>query len=433
MSSSARQVPTKHTELTKAVANDVFPDERHWLDFKELLYPPPRASGKSKTRKEVHLELARDIASLAVRGGYLVFGVREDKQSHTFSVVEMELPVGLDQTVDQVAHDLITPDVDVIPTLVPNPADRSKGLMVVEVPESALAPHMVENVYYGRTTTGKYQMPDAEVERLIQRRGQISSLLQAAMRATVEADPLATAADRVSHFFLTALPTQPWPDMFLPYTGDMSARQAFTVRLGNEINIARSADADRDPNAKIAFEEIIYHRRSQRTPGAWFDTWPQSGGQFPGTERTVGIDEGGTVRYIDLNAGSLPNGLHRFAAAGATRGGAAALQPALGRKLVYASVMWWRTLDIVRLIGRLASDVNYAGSWLIGIEVDHLRGAHGSEATFAASTVRYDADTHQAHERVTTTELVTRPREVTSRLLRPLFRDLEAEQTMPPN
>ncbi|MEU6171304.1 hypothetical protein ABZ832_05195 [Streptantibioticus parmotrematis] len=80
-----------------------------------------------KSKNVTHQELARDLASLAVRSGFLVFGVEEDKEHHTFTVVDMPLPARLDQTVDQVARHLITPALLVAPTLLPNPASPGRA------------------------------------------------------------------------------------------------------------------------------------------------------------------------------------------------------------------------------------------------------------------------------------------------------------------
>src|SRR5579859_2003654 len=109
MTSPTREVPTTYDELVRAITHGVFPRERFWLDFKAMLYPPPPPAGRKpqKTTAEVHEELARDMASMAVRGGTLVFGVSEDKRNHTFAVANMDLPAHLDQTIDQVARDRI--------------------------------------------------------------------------------------------------------------------------------------------------------------------------------------------------------------------------------------------------------------------------------------------------------------------------------------
>ena len=76
MNHQQRGVPLSYTDLRNMVDSGVFPAERHWLDFKRELYQRPSANGaptKPKSKNEAHQELARDLASLAVRGGYLVY------------------------------------------------------------------------------------------------------------------------------------------------------------------------------------------------------------------------------------------------------------------------------------------------------------------------------------------------------------------------
>jgi hypothetical protein len=54
---------------------------------------------------------------MAVRGGYLVYWVAKDKVNHTFSAHSMHLPVGIAETIDQVAPVLVTPPLFVTPHL----------------------------------------------------------------------------------------------------------------------------------------------------------------------------------------------------------------------------------------------------------------------------------------------------------------------------
>jgi hypothetical protein len=76
------------------------------------------------------------MASMAEVGGFLVYGVKENKVKHTFTIDEMDLPVGLHETVDSVARDRFTPPLSVVPSLLPNPATKTTGFLVVEIPES---------------------------------------------------------------------------------------------------------------------------------------------------------------------------------------------------------------------------------------------------------------------------------------------------------
>lgn len=422
-------VPLDYTDLLNAVHGGEFPAERHWLDFKRELYTRPAKSGapvKAKPKKEIHEELARDLASLAVRGGYLIFGVEEDKASHTFTVVDMPLPAHLDQSVDQVARDFIDPPLLVAPTLLPNPGNPGDGMMVIEVAESPDAPHMVGGIYYGRSETGKVKLTDDEIERLILRRGRADQRIQEAMAATLAADP--EPGTEAGHFYLTAVPAQGWPGMLLDYTRDPAAHRNFLTTANAWHNsIARADNGQRnDGAALIAFSSLVDTRRGQRPRGAWFFNYPQSppDRRLGIPRRALALDDDGTMRFIDMAAGSLPNGMDQSAAERGNNGWPVGSR--FNVSVIYDVVVWWETLDLVRLIGHVAESSRYSGSWLLGVELGRMRGRRSS----AWGTHECDADQLTATSRATTRQLLERPREVASALLRPLFRDLGSEKAL---
>lgn len=158
-----RSVPLTYRKLADAIQAGVYPRERSWIDFKRRLYPERNEAADGVAREKVSQELARDMASMAELGGFLVYGVKEDKAKHTFTVDEMSLPVGLHETVDAVARDRITPPLSVVPTPVPNPENPATGFLVVEVPESPDSPHMADFTYWGRSETGKVRVHDGFV------------------------------------------------------------------------------------------------------------------------------------------------------------------------------------------------------------------------------------------------------------------------------
>ena len=429
MNYQQRHVPLNYADLLNAVHGGVFPAERHWLDFKRELYPRPPASGtpaKVKSKNEVHQELARDLASLAVRGGYLVFGVEEDKAGHAFTVVDMPLPAHLDQTVDQVARDLINPPLLVAPTLLTNPGNPGHGMMVIEVAESPDAPHMAGGIYYGRSETGKVQLADDEIQRLILRRGRADQRLQEAMAGTLAADP--EPGTEACHFYLTAVPTQGWPGMLLDYTRDRAAHRRFMTDATQWHNAIARADAGQrsDGAAHVAFGSLTDTRRGQRPRGAWYFSYPQSPpDRRPGMpRRALALDDDGTVRFIDMAAGSLPNGLHPAVAEHMNRGWPGGTLHT--GSVIYDVIIWWETLDLVRLIGQIAESRGYSGSWLLGAELGRMHGRRSS----AWGTNECDADQLTATSRAATRQLLERPRDVASALLRPLFRDLGSEKAL---
>jgi hypothetical protein len=80
---------------------------------------------------------------------------------------------------------------------------------------------------------------------------------------------------------------------------------------------------------------------------------------------------------------------------------------------------------MMRLIGDISRRCKYMGFWLIGLEVDHLRGLageHGSEVI--------DAENCISSKRISASDLIEHPRRCANELLRSLFRDLGLEHRM---
>lgn len=142
-------------ELRSAAAAGVL-DETQWVELKQAV---PAAS------KEANRELARDLASLSVDGGVLVIGI-EDADRAAGAVVGAKLE-GLATRIDQVARGGITPPLNVAITTVADPEDATSGVVIVEVPASVTAPHMVDGSYWGRGATGKAKLADPDVRRLL--------------------------------------------------------------------------------------------------------------------------------------------------------------------------------------------------------------------------------------------------------------------------
>jgi hypothetical protein len=76
-------------------------------------------------------------------------------------------PTGLRKTVDSIARDKITPPLVIESSLLISDATSApQGFMVITVPESPDAPHMVNGIYYGRSDTGRVILQDHDVEWL---------------------------------------------------------------------------------------------------------------------------------------------------------------------------------------------------------------------------------------------------------------------------
>lgn len=141
--------------------------ETQWCELKKDV---PADSDKAND------ELAKDLASLTVDGGVLLIGVK-DKATTAADVI------GLDQgkidslrtRISQIAgRPRISPTMHIVLHLVPDPSDSGASVLVVEVPASPAAPHMVDGKYWGRSADGKRPLSDDDVTRLMARRVQAS-------------------------------------------------------------------------------------------------------------------------------------------------------------------------------------------------------------------------------------------------------------------
>ena len=113
--------------------------ESHYLDLKREL---SAGSGKN-------LEHARALAAFAVDGGTIIIGVQEDRQARRLQLVPQVLS-GLRERVEQIARFTPDPPVPVRTQEIPTANDPSQGYLIVHVPASPLAPHMVDGRYLGR-------------------------------------------------------------------------------------------------------------------------------------------------------------------------------------------------------------------------------------------------------------------------------------------
>jgi hypothetical protein len=126
----------------------------------------------------------------------------------------------------------------------------------------------------------------------------------------------------------------------------------------------------------------------------------------------LALDDDGTVRFIDMAAGSVQDGRHPAVAELMQMGYPGSTLH--NGSVVYDANVWWETLDLVRLIGRIAESCGYSGSWLLGAELTGMRDHHSS--TWGNNEC--DADQLTTTSRVTTRGFLDRPRYVASALLR---------------
>ena len=155
-------LPKTEKEIIDAVTSRSLEESTTFDAKKEL-------SGKNS-------EIAKDIAAMANDGGVIIYGIGEDDNKRLSILSPISL-AGQAERIDAIVRSSIAEPPQIHISTIPTGKDNSIGYMVVFIPPSERAPHMVivkgENRYYGRTATGNIPLSEGEVSRLYARREKI--------------------------------------------------------------------------------------------------------------------------------------------------------------------------------------------------------------------------------------------------------------------
>lgn len=112
------------------------------LDFKRDLPLPSGDARAEETRARAH-ELAKDLAAMAnSRGGMLIYGVRDEGDRAVELIGVPDLSDGvMEKRIRQVAYNFVYPPLEVRCLSL---TDAERHALVVEIPESDEAPHLVQ-------------------------------------------------------------------------------------------------------------------------------------------------------------------------------------------------------------------------------------------------------------------------------------------------
>jgi hypothetical protein len=168
--------------------------------------PPP--SGPTGSR-----DLAVDLASMAIHGELLIYGVEETSGTQPSKLKPFDLR-GIKERIDQVTKATVDEPLHVRVVEIPSGSDSSKGYLVVVVPPSPAAPHMVAGKYRGRGDTTNRTLSDAEVVTLHRLRQAREREAERVLDEYVAQDPTGKAQQH-SHLFVIARPVTGKAEMAL--------------------------------------------------------------------------------------------------------------------------------------------------------------------------------------------------------------------------
>jgi len=138
----------------------------------------------------------------------------------------------------------------------------------------------------------------------------------------------------------------------------------------------------------------------------WLDTW--HGHAVEGKGWTIGVDDDGPVRLIDLAAGT-------------------GSPPGPASDFLDEVRVLYRTQDMIRLTAALADDVGYPGNWLIGVFLDGLYGCQSRLTDTGGETGSFEDYDYSSGTQATGQQLRSEAELIASRLLRKLLRGLGTE------
>ncbi len=127
-------------------------------------------------------EIAKDVSSMAnAKGGFLIYGIGEDDNNRASELVGVETK-GTKEKIENIILSSIQPKLEVDIKPIPLQSGSSKAAILLSIPESTRAPHMVsaggEYRYYRRRNFQASMMEEFEVRELYSRTVDLSKRVE---------------------------------------------------------------------------------------------------------------------------------------------------------------------------------------------------------------------------------------------------------------
>lgn len=188
-------IPKTEKDITDATSNRTLEETVTFEGKREI-------SNKS-------VDIATDLSAFAnTSGGVLIYGLAEDSNQKLTMLNPIKLK-GERERIDQIVRTC----VDEVPffkvTAIETQQDPAIGYLVVLVPPSERAPHMVivkgVNRFYGRSETGNYVLTQVEVARLYERRGVSEASVLPLLEEAIKEAPVPDN-ERFAHLHIVVRP-----------------------------------------------------------------------------------------------------------------------------------------------------------------------------------------------------------------------------------
>jgi hypothetical protein len=364
--------------------------------------------GKSK-------DLAKDVAAMANNGGTLLYGVGEDEHGGPTVPKPFKL-AGTRERADQIVRASISEPPGIEVYTIPTDDDPSVGYLVIVVPPSPRAPHMVtadgDNRYYGRGAAGNVRLSEGEVARLYEQRqrwrkdridlyDEVDKLDSAIASAPIEPH------ERHAFLHLIARPTVLDEELLDKARGSQQAEQF----LNGLFSAAMSAEVYSVPYSPDLYAANNYERRT--------DGWAASQGLGEEWRR---LEDPGHVLDVEIG---LDGGGYLFCGRAA--------EEYNGRLLIFENIVAGLTTRFLAVLGGLYAAAGYLGPVDVGLAVTGLRDGISCVLSqrIGVHPRPYDKDQYRRTERLSAATLINDPRSAARKLILPLTRAITRESYDP--
>lgn len=335
-----------------------------------------------------NVDLAVDVAAMTGDGGELLYGIAEDENRRPTIPQPIDLR-GTRERIDQISQTSVSEPPYIEIREYPTDGDPAKGYVLVVIPQSPRAPHMVtvggENRFYGRGATGNRVLTEGEVARLYQRR-QVWEVDRDQLLTEAIAQGPGEPPDNLGYLFAFARPLPPDQSMW-----DRAEQGGDGQSLLRTLSDA--ADGAR-PNQGVP----TLHGSAWERHGA--DVWRLHSGEhtrYVGSECHVNIDGRGWLFC-----------------------GRAAEKLKSGRLAIFEALIASHISAFFAIMGAFYEAAGYHGQVDVGLAVVGISGGVSGSLSAGGHVVgHYAAPTFPRTERVLAGEL-REPEKVASRMLRRL-------------
>lgn len=404
-----RWKPSNEADLEAALQGGLL-EETHFLDLKRQL----------GTTAAANKELARDLAQFAVDGGTLIIGIEEhpDGQTPTLSPVLLS---GLPERIEQIARALPDPALAVSCDVIRSEADAARGYVLVNVPLSGTAPHMVEGVYYGRGDKTRTRLSDVEVVRLHRLREDAEAAADRLLADYISRDPVPQDRRAQAHLFVVASPVTPRREMLLDAVHGESWHETFHRLADAGRRLGLGPEYDREKFAPDLTRAGSFGRRSDGA--ALTDSGLTAARELAGPAVAgapsredafeLWLSEDGVIRLMNTRLSDQP--------------------PNAGEQMLLAEMIPILTRRVLQIAVAVADHSGYQGPWLLGFAATRIAGMGvWSDHPWGSSPGRVpqDQDEYRATTTAARSEMAESPGAVTNRLVGRLLRTIGQAEAM---